>query len=79
MLVRMNGDTRVLADGNTAPVLALGVWQVPDGPECVNAVRWALEAGYLTYGITNPHFAVGSEQHPCRNLVPRSGRPVSAT
>jgi 2,5-diketo-D-gluconate reductase A len=22
------------------------VWQVPDGPECVNAVRMALEAGY---------------------------------
>jgi 2,5-diketo-D-gluconate reductase A len=22
------------------------VWQVPNGPECVNAVRWALELGY---------------------------------
>jgi diketogulonate reductase-like aldo/keto reductase len=28
------------------PRLALGVWQVPDGPECENAVRWALELGY---------------------------------
>jgi 2,5-diketo-D-gluconate reductase A len=28
------------------PLLGLGVWQVPDGPECVNAVRWALELGY---------------------------------
>jgi diketogulonate reductase-like aldo/keto reductase len=37
---------RVLADGNTIPTLGLGVWQVPDGPECENAVRWALEAGY---------------------------------
>lgn len=37
---------RVLADGNAIPTLGLGVWQVPDGPECVNAVRWALEAGY---------------------------------
>jgi diketogulonate reductase-like aldo/keto reductase len=51
MLVRMNaatagGETRLLADGNQAPVLGLGVWQVHDGPECVNAVRWALEAGY---------------------------------
>jgi 2,5-diketo-D-gluconate reductase A len=27
-------------------MLGLGVWQVPDGPECVNAVRWALELGY---------------------------------
>jgi diketogulonate reductase-like aldo/keto reductase len=35
-----------LADGNTIPKLGLGVWQVPNGPECVNAVRWALDAGY---------------------------------
>ena len=35
-----------LADGHQIPRLGLGVWQVPDGPECVNAVRWALEAGY---------------------------------
>ena len=38
--------TKVLADGTEIPTLGLGVWQVPDGPECVNAVRWALEAGY---------------------------------
>jgi diketogulonate reductase-like aldo/keto reductase len=37
---------RRLADGNEIPVLGLGVWQVPDGPECVDAVRWALELGY---------------------------------
>jgi diketogulonate reductase-like aldo/keto reductase len=37
---------RVLADGARIPVLGLGVWQVPAGPECVNAVRWALDAGY---------------------------------
>ncbi len=35
-----------LADESEMPVLGLGVWQVPDGPECENAVRWALEAGY---------------------------------
>jgi 2,5-diketo-D-gluconate reductase A len=28
------------------PVLGLGVWQVPDGRECEDAVRWALELGY---------------------------------
>ncbi len=39
-------QTRALADGNEIPMLGLGVWQVPDGPECVNAVRWALEVGY---------------------------------
>jgi diketogulonate reductase-like aldo/keto reductase len=37
---------RVLADGSRLPLLGLGVWQVPNGPECVNAVRWALELGY---------------------------------
>jgi 2,5-diketo-D-gluconate reductase A len=38
--------TRPLADANRIPLLGLGVWQVPNGPECVNAVRWALELGY---------------------------------
>ncbi len=38
--------TRQLADGNQMPTLGLGVWQVPDGPECEKAVRWALELGY---------------------------------
>jgi diketogulonate reductase-like aldo/keto reductase len=38
--------TRTLTDGSEIPTLGLGVWQVPDGPECENAVRWALEVGY---------------------------------
>ncbi|MDQ6851733.1 MAG: aldo/keto reductase, partial [Actinomycetota bacterium] len=37
---------RVLADGTRMPRLGLGVWQVPDGPECEKTVRWALELGY---------------------------------
>lgn len=41
-----NGMTRVLPGGSKVPLLGLGLWQVPDGPECVNAVRWALDAGY---------------------------------
>jgi diketogulonate reductase-like aldo/keto reductase len=36
----------VLADGNSMPMVALGTWQVPEGDECVNAVRTALESGY---------------------------------
>src|SRR5215469_14529558 len=44
--VTADGRARVLADGGQMPVLGLGVWQVPDGPACVNAVRWALESGY---------------------------------
>src|SRR5437763_11204738 len=45
-LVTADGRTRLLADGTEMPMLGLGVWQVPNGPECVNAVRWALEFGY---------------------------------
>jgi diketogulonate reductase-like aldo/keto reductase len=44
--VTADGRARVLADGNQIPLVGLGVWQIPDGPECVNAVRWALELGY---------------------------------
>jgi 2,5-diketo-D-gluconate reductase A len=36
----------VLADGARIPVLGLGLWQVPDGPQAEQAVRWALELGY---------------------------------
>jgi len=44
----MQADDRVraLEDGNRIPLLGLGVWQVPEGPECERAVTWALEAGY---------------------------------
>jgi diketogulonate reductase-like aldo/keto reductase len=44
--VTADGRARVLADENEIPLLALGVWQVPDGEQTENAVRWALELGY---------------------------------
>jgi diketogulonate reductase-like aldo/keto reductase len=44
--VTADGRARVLGDDNEIPLLGLGVWQVPDGSECENAVRWALELGY---------------------------------
>jgi diketogulonate reductase-like aldo/keto reductase len=44
--VTADGRARVLVDGNDIPFLGLGVWQVPEGRECEDAVRWALEAGY---------------------------------
>ena len=37
---------RVLSDGNSMPMLGLGVWQMANDSECVDAVRWALELGY---------------------------------
>jgi 2,5-diketo-D-gluconate reductase A len=38
--------THELADGQAIPMLGLGVWQVENAQECVDAVRWALEEGY---------------------------------
>jgi diketogulonate reductase-like aldo/keto reductase len=45
---RITGDERTheLADGSLIPTLGLGVWQVENARECVDAVRWALEFGY---------------------------------
>jgi len=45
-VVTADGRARVLADGNEIPLLGVGVWQVENGRECVDAVRWALELGY---------------------------------
>jgi diketogulonate reductase-like aldo/keto reductase len=44
--VTADGRARLLADGTQLPMLGLGVWQVPNGQVCVNAVSWALELGY---------------------------------
>src|SRR5689334_10912324 len=44
--VALGERRRTLVDGASMPDLGLGVWQVPDGRECEDAVRWALELGY---------------------------------
>jgi diketogulonate reductase-like aldo/keto reductase len=41
-----NPRETTLANGAQFPLLGLGVWQLRDGRECVDAVRWALELGY---------------------------------
>lgn len=70
--VTADGRARVLADGHQMPMLGLGVWQVPDGMECVNAVRWALECGYRHIDTAQ---AYGNEESVGRALrdsgVPR--------
>jgi len=38
--------TLTLNNGVKIPQLGLGTWQLKDGPECYNAVRFALETGY---------------------------------
>jgi diketogulonate reductase-like aldo/keto reductase len=61
-----------LRDGNRIPVLGLGVWQVPNGPQCVGAVRDALELGYRHVDTAQ---AYGNEESVGRALrdsgVPR--------
>jgi diketogulonate reductase-like aldo/keto reductase len=63
---------RKLSDGNEIPVLGLGVWQVPNGADCENAVRWALELGYRHIDTAQ---AYGNEESVGRALrdsgVPR--------
>ena len=70
--VTEDGRARVLADGSRMPMLGLGVWQVPDGQECVDAVRWALELGYRHVDTAQ---AYGNEESVGRALresgVPR--------
>lgn len=38
--------TKELANGSIIPRLGLGIWQVKDGAEAVDSVKWALQAGY---------------------------------
>lgn len=40
-------DTYTLANGEKIPKIGFGTWQSEDGDEAYNAVRWALEAGYV--------------------------------
>jgi diketogulonate reductase-like aldo/keto reductase len=71
--VTADGRARVLADGHQMPMLGLGVWQVPNGAETVNAVRWALELGYRHIDTAQ---AYGNEESVGRALrdsgVPRA-------
>ena len=74
MTTKVTDDRRkcVLADGNELPLLGLGVWQVENSQECVDAVRWALELGYRHIDTAQ---AYGNEEAVGRGLresgVPR--------
>jgi len=66
-------DPVALNNGMRMPLLGLGVWQVRDGTEAENAVRWALEAGYRHIDTAQ---AYGNEESVGKALrasgVPRS-------
>jgi 2,5-diketo-D-gluconate reductase A len=63
--------TQLLADGNRIPVLGLGVWQIRNGPACIDAVAWALELGYRHIDTAQ---AYGNEESVGEGLR-RSGVP----
>jgi diketogulonate reductase-like aldo/keto reductase len=67
-----DGRSRVLNDGSEMPLLGLGVWQVDDGEDTENSVRWALELGYRHIDTAQ---AYGNEESVGRALrdsgVPR--------
>ena len=67
----MHVEARVLADGNEIPLVGLGVWQMKNGRECVDAVRWALELGYRHIDTAQ---AYGNEESVGRGLC-ESGVP----
>ena len=70
--VTTDGRARALADGNTIPLVGLGVWQVPDGPECENAVRSALDAGYRHVDTAQAYGNEGSVGRALRDSgIPR--------
>src|SRR5919112_4716156 len=70
--VTADGRARVLEDGNEVPLLGLGVWQVPDGPQCEQAVRWALELGYRHVDTAQAYGNEGSVGRALRDSgVPR--------
>ncbi len=61
-----DGKARRLYDGNWMPMLGFGVWQIPKGRECEEAVRWALEAGYRHIDTAQ---AYGNEESVGRALA----------
>jgi diketogulonate reductase-like aldo/keto reductase len=82
--------THELADGYVIPMLGLGVWQVENARECVDAVRWALEEGYRhvdtaqaygneeSVGLGLRQSGVPREEIFTTKFLPRSEDPVAA-
>lgn len=55
-----------LGDGNKMPALALGLWKNKDREECINSVKWAVEAGYRHFDTAQ---AYGNEEYLSEGLA----------
>jgi len=42
----MENDLFILNNGIKIPKIGFGTWQIQDGEECINSVKWALKYGY---------------------------------
>ena len=69
--VTVDGCARVLADGSQMPMPGLGVWQLPNGPECVNAVRWALPGSVAAAVLEFCEAALAVNPPACRQAAVR--------
>ena len=63
----------MLNDGHEIPQIGFGVFRTQDGEECLNAVRWALEAGYRHIDTAKAYDNEGSVGKAIRE----SGVPLS--
>ena len=59
-----------LYNGVQIPKIGLGTWQAKDGKECVDAVKWAIDAGYRHIDTA---YAYGNEESVAKGIK-ESGR-----
>lgn len=62
-----------LNNGTEMPVFGLGVWKIPDGPECEQAVTWALETGYRMIDTATLYGNEGSVGRAVREFIALGG------
>ncbi len=59
----------IFSDGNRAPQIGFGVYELREGPECENAVTAAIEAGYRHFDTAQHYY----NEHSVAAAMHRSG------
>ena len=62
----VKNESFTLYNGVKIPAIGFGTWQVKDGEEAYNSVKWALEAGYRHIDTA---YAYGNEQSVFKAIV----------